>query len=228
MIFTLVVPAKDYDKLLETLGGSKLPRVNISPFDEIPGKGMLQHMVMMAEAEKLVPARTKYVLTCDADCMFRMPTTPEHYFCDDKPYCIVRSWASLTTEDPRRPGSKVVSDCMQWKPPTDRQVGFDTPIFGMCMNTIVFPIDFFPAYRAHVESVHRRPFAEFMLDGRNEFPQSNMDFTAMVAYAHRHMHDRFRWFDAESPPYPVDRKQAYWSHGGITPEIREQIESFLK
>jgi hypothetical protein len=95
------------------------------------------------------------------------------------------------------------------------------------MNTIVFPIDFFPSYRAHVELVHSRPFEEFMLDGRNEFPQSNMDFTAMVAYAHRYMHDRFRWFDVESPPYPEDRKKAFWSHGGLTPEIKSEIESML-
>ncbi len=28
-------------------------------------------------------------------------------------------------------------------------------------------------------------------------------------------------------PYPVDRKMAFWSHGGITPAIMGQIEEFL-
>jgi len=202
--------------------------VRLHGYDEVPGKGMLQHMVKLAEAELIVPPETKYVLTCDADCIFKMPTRPGHYFAGGKPYYIFRTWESLMWDDPHNPGQKCVSDCAQWKPATDRQVGWDTKIYGMCMNTVVFPIDFFPAYRAHVAAVHRRPFEEFMLDGRNEFPQSNMDFTAMGAYAHRFMHNRFTWFDVEHPPYPADRKQAFWSHGGITPTVRAEIEEMLK
>jgi hypothetical protein len=226
---TIVVPERDSAKLFGEVSPLMLTdqRIGVRTWDEAPGKGMLDHMVQLASADKYVPEGTKYVLTCDSDCMFRMPTTPEHYAWNDKPYCIVRSWESLTTEDPRNPGTKVVSDCAQWRGPTERQLGFKTPIFGMCMNTIMFPIDFFLLYRNHIESVHRRPFREFMLDGRNEFPQSNMDFTAMVSYAYKEMHNRFHWFHVEKPPYPVDRKQAYWSHGGITPEIRAQIEGFL-
>lgn len=201
--------------------------VRLHGYDEVPGKGMLQHMVKMAEADLFLPAATKYVLTCDADCIFRMPTTPEHYFWNDKPHYIFRSWSSLTTEDPRNPGSKIISDCQQWKLPTDRQVGFDSEIFGMCMNTVVFPIDFFQPYRDHVSRVHNRPYREFMLDGRNEFPQSNMDFTAMGAFAYRHMRDCWHWFDVDCPPYPEDRKKAYWSHGGVTAEAMKDMEGLL-
>lgn len=202
--------------------------IRLHGYDEVPGKGMLGHMVKMAEADLFLPAPTKYVLTCDADCIFRMPTTPEHYFWNDKPYYIIRTWKSLTTENPFSPGSKIVSDCHQWKSPTDRQLGFDTPIFGMCMNTVVFPIDFYDKYRARIERVHHRKFESFMLDGRNEFPQSNMDFTAMGAFAHRYMHDRWHWFDVEHPPYPIDRKKAYHSHSGFTPAILEEIEGLIR
>jgi len=201
--------------------------VKLHGFDEIPGKGFLQHEIMLASGDLFLPTTTKYVLTCDADCMFRMPTTPEHYFWNNKPYCIVRSWESLTTEDPQRPGSKVVSDCLMWRDPTNHQLGFSTPIFGMCMNTVVFPMDLFPKYRAHIAKVHPEGFERFMLSGRNEWPQDRMDFTAMVSYAYKHMPERFHWFDTEKPPYPVDRKRAYWSHGGIHEDIRKEIEGFL-
>lgn len=228
---TVVLPRRDLEKMI-TVVSPHVPsgplRIVLRTFDEMDGKGMLHHMVMMAKADELLPFGTKYVLTCDADCMFRMPTNPEHYFWNDKPYYIIRSWASLTTEDPRNPGSKVVSDCLQWKGPTDAQVGFDTEIFGMCMNTVVFPIDFFPKYRAHVEKVHHKSFAEVILGGRNEFPQTSMDFTAMGACAHRFMRERWHWFDVERPPYPVDRKQAFWSHGGLTEDARNQIEGLLR
>jgi hypothetical protein len=202
--------------------------MRLHSYPDIPGKSMLLHMVKIAEADMIVPPETKYILTCDSDCMYRMPTTPEHYAWNDKPYCIVRSWDSLTTEDPNNPGTKVVSDNLQWREPTDRQLGFNSEIFGMCMNTVMFPMDFFSEYRSHIRKVHNRSFRDVILSGRNEFPQSSMDFTAMVGFAYTHMHNRFHWFRVETPPYPVDRKQAYWSHGGITPETRAQIEGFLK
>lgn len=201
--------------------------VQIKMYDEVPGKGMVQHMAMMARADEFVSTRTKYVLHCDADCIFKMPTRPEHYFWNDKPYQIIRTWDSLTTEDPRNPGSKVVSDCAQWREPTRIQLGFDSPWYTMCMNTAVFPREFYKRYRDHIENVHQKPFMEVILSGRNEFPQTSMDWTAMGAYAERHMHDAFTWFDVEHPPYPADRKQAFWSHGGITPEAQTQINELL-
>jgi hypothetical protein len=189
--------------------------VILKPHAEYDGMGFLSHQIQMAHAESIVPQGTKYVLHCDADCIFRMPTTPEHYFWQDKPYHIIRSWESLTTEDPRNPGSKVVSDCLQWKDPTDRQLGLNTKVYTMCMNTGVFPVDFYPRYRKHISAVQRMPFDKFMYQGRNDHPCDRMDWTAMGAWAHRYMHGRFHWFDVEKPPYPEDRKLAFWSHQGI-------------
>lgn len=211
-------------------------------YDEVPGKGMVQHMVKMAEADLLVPPGTKYVLHTDADGIFKMATTPEHYFWNDKPYYLIRSWSSLGVPDPRHPISKAVSDCAQWKGPTDIQLGWDTEFYCMAMNTAVLPIDFYKPYRDHIAAVHKRPFEDHMLAGRNEFPQTSMDWTAMGAWAHRFMHDRFTWFDVENPrenPYPVDRKKAYHSHTaynwnpengpiGFRPGIREEMEQLIK
>lgn len=225
---TLAIPTRDMDAFF-ALWRDDMAVTRVVPYDEVPAKGMLQHMVKMAEADQIVVPGTKYVLHLDADCMFRMPTTPEHYFWQDKPYYLIRTWDSLGAPDPRDPTRKIVSDCAQWKPATDTQLGFDTPWYTMCMNTAVFPVDFYARYREHVASVHRRPFADHMLAGRNEFPQTSMDWTAMGAFAKRFMPERFTWFDVcDGNPYPVDRKKAYWSHGGLTEEIRAEIEGFLK
>ena len=233
---TIALPDRDFpafDKMWGAPCGGTFRINNIGGrlvgFNEVPGKGMLQHMVMMAEADLIVPHGTKYVLHMDADCMFRMPTTPEHYFWQDKPYYLVRSWDSLGSPDPHDPTRKIVSDCAQWKGPTETQLGFATPWYTMCMNTAVFPVEFYRPYREHIAHVHRRPFDDHMLAGRNEFPQTSMDWTAMGAWAKQFMPERFTWFDVcDGNPYPVDRKKAYWSHGGITDEIRAEIEGFLK
>ena len=227
----ILVPHSDLDLLFQTMAKEKVDNpallLHVRGYYEIEGKGMVQHMAMMAKADQFVLHDTKYVLHCDADCIFKMPTTPEHYFWNDKPYQIIRTWDSLTTEDPRNPGSKVVSDCLQWRTPTAAQLGFDSPWYTMCMNTAVFPIEFYKRYRDHIENVHKRSFEEVILAGRNEFPQTSMDWTAMGAYAERHMHDSFTWFDVDKPPYPADRKQAFWSHGGITEPVLKEIESRL-
>lgn len=228
---TVVIPHRDrevYEPLRKQFDG----RLNLRThcYDEPAGKGMISHMIKMAEAERIVPPGTKYVLHSDADGIFKMPTTPEHYFWNDKPYYLYRTWASLGVYDPRHPISKAVSDCAQWKGPTDTQLGWDTEFYCMAMNTAVMPIDFYKPYRDHIAAVHKRPFEDHMLAGRNEFPQTSMDWTAMGAWAHRFMHGRFTWFDCEHPetnPYPVDRKKAYHSHSGFTPEIRREIEGFL-
>lgn len=222
---TVAHPEHESEMFQRRLNG--LP-VRLFPFAEQTGKGFLHHQVIMANAEKVVPPTTKYVLTCDADCIFRMATTPENYFWNDKPYYIWRTWESLTTEDPRNPGSKVVSDCLQWRGPTDHQLGFASDMYGMCMNTIVFPVDLFPKYRAHIANIHRMPFEQFMLSGRNEHPADRMDFTSLGAFAFRFMRDRFHWFDVSKPPYPVDRKLALWSHSGVTPAAKEQMEALIK
>ena len=226
---TVMVPDRDIRLLFQDVMPECTGPVKITPiaYPEVEGKGMVQHMAIMASADRYVESYVHFVLHCDADCIFKMPTTPEHYFWNDKPYQIVRTWDSLTTEDPRVPGSKVVSDCLQWRQPTATQLGFDSPWYTMCMNTAVFPIGFYRRYREHIENVHRQAFETVILAGRNEFPQTSMDWTAMGAYAERHMHDQFHWFDVEKPPYPADRKQAFWSHGGINPEVRKEIEALL-
>lgn len=201
--------------------------VRLHSYNEVPGKGMIQHMAMMALADTYLPATTKYVLHTDADCIFKMPTRPSDYFHNGKPYYLIRPWDSLTSEDPRRPGSKVISDCAQWRQPTTAQLGFDSEWYTMCMNTAVLPIGFYKPYREHIEGVHNQKFLKYMLLGRNEFPQSRMDWTAMGAWAHRFMNDSFSWFNIMKDEYPQDRKTAFWSHGGVTPDMQAQVEHIL-
>lgn len=197
-------------------------------YQEIPGKGMLQHMAIMAMADTFLPQATKYVMHLDADCIYHTPTTPEDYFLNDKPVYLVRTWDSLSTEDPKNPGSKVISDCAQWKGPTDFQLGFNTEMYTMCRHPTVLPMKFYSLYRTHLISLHRQPLLNFFTSGRNEFPQDRMDWTAMGAFAWHRMRDVFHWIDIGIHSPPRDRQKTYWSHGGISLEVRQELEGFLK
>lgn len=202
--------------------------VHLHPYDEIEGKGMLHHMVKMAEAEQVVPPETKYVMHFDADCIYHMPTTPEDYFYNDKPVYLVRTWDSLTTEDPNKPGTKVVSDCLQWKEPTTKQLGFETEFYSMCRHPTVLPVSFYKPYREFIAKLHRAPYADYMLSGRNDFPQDRMDWTAMGGYARRFMADQFHWTQIGVDETPKDRCKQFWSHGGILADIQRTIEGYLR
>lgn len=202
--------------------------VRLHGYDEVPGKGMLQHMVVMAMADQFLPAATKYVMHLDADCIYHTPTTPEDYFLNDKPVYLVRSWHSLVTEDPKNPGSKCISDCMQWRGPTEFQLGFRTEMYTMCRHPTVLPMFFYGPYRTHIERLHRQSFQQFMLSGRNEFPQDRMDWTAMGAFAFHQMPAAFSWYDIGRFSPPKDRQKAYWSHGGISAEVKQELEGFIK
>lgn len=201
--------------------------VSIHPYTELNGRGMIQHMAVMATADEIVPDGTAFVLHMDSDCMVHSPITPEHYIKGDKPDYLFRTYDSLIEEDPRNPGSKVISDCHQWKEPTERQLGMKVEAYTMCRHPTVFPIHFYSRYRNHIAQVQGKTFFQYMVEGRNAFPQDRMDFTAMGAFAFSRMHSSFRWIDISASAFPKDRMKAYHSHSGISEEIRREIEGFL-
>lgn len=197
----------------------------VQMYHEKDRRGMVQHMAMIAGAEQLVPKSTTHVLHLDADVMFKEPVTPDEYFHGDKPVYVIRSWASLSSPD-----GKSVSDCVQWREPTDKQLGFESQVYGMCRHPTGFPIGFYQKYRDHIESVQGKAFMTYMVEGRNEFPQTRLDFTAMGAYAYAKMKPDFAWIDISEGNHlaPKDKSKTYWSHAGISPAIEAEISSFLQ
>lgn len=226
---TVAIPNRDADALkpiAKEHAESKcgIP-FRIQMFPEREGKGMLHHMAMMAGADQLVPKGVTHVLHVDADCMFKEPVTPDEYFVGDKPVYVVRTWESLI--DKQR---NVVSDCHQWKAPTDAQLGMDTQMYTMTRHPTGFPIGFYPRYREHVEKVQGRTFFAWMIEGKNSHPANRMDFTAMGGFAWAEMKGDFHWIDISEGNHlaPKDKQKCFWSHGGISPAIQRDIEGFLK
>lgn len=203
-------------------------RVRLHPYQEWLGKGFLQHEYKMACADEIVPAGTKYVLHMDADCMFKVDTTPEDYFYNGKPQYIVRTWDSLSSPDPRDPTQKIVSDCIMWKEPTSRQLGYESDMYTMCRHPTVFPIEFYQLHRTHMEKTHHMSTEDWFRNGqRNSHPQDCQDFCAFGQFCWTFMHDHFHWINCATEEYPADRLRAYHSHSGIQPHVLQEIQSYL-
>jgi hypothetical protein len=195
---------------------------NMYCYDEVEGKGMLQHFGIMAMADQIVPKNVKYVAHIDSDTMFRKETRPEDYFMDGKPVYMIRSYKSLIG------ANGVISDCHQWKPVTEQLLGRPVEMYTMCAFPFIFPIQFYKSYQDRIEKVHGKPMMQFFLEGRNAFPQDRVDFQAMGEHALENFKDRFHWINVETEPPLKDRHKPFWSHAGLRPDTRAEIESFIQ
>lgn len=195
--------------------------VNLQLFDEREGKGMVHHMVQVCRAEEWCP-KADVVVHFDPDCIFHTPTSVSEYVKDGKPVMLKRTYTGL-----RDPKSKAVSDCIQWKPVVEKAIGFETDCYTMCRHPSVHPRELYPKFRRQVEVYQGKPFDDYVLEQRNSFPQTFAEFPSLGAYAWRFMKDSYHWIDIDKVPPPKDHQKTYWSHGGITQQIREEIEGFL-
>lgn len=198
-------------------------------YAEVPGKGMVQHMAKMAKADTFLPKDTEFVFHMDSDCVMHLPTTPEDYFTAGKPHLFYRTWQSLL-ESKDEPGySGNVASYNQWKSPTEKQLGMKVDdAYTMLRHPSIYPIGLYEPYRKHVEAVQGVDFEEYMLSGKNAYPQDRLDFPAMGAFGFYKMHDAFHWINTVKQAHPVPRLKQFWSHNGITPEVRAEIEELLK
>lgn len=218
---TVAVPNRD-KHLFRPLIKSVPKGFRLYGYDEVEGKGFVQHEAVMGMADTIVPKKTKFIIHLDSDCMYHTETAPHDYFEDGKPVYLYRTYESLVDD------KGVISDCAQWRGPTREQLGFDPQVYTMCRHPTVLPIGFYAKYREHIVSVHGKPFMDYFLEGKNSFPSNRMDWTAMGAFAFHKMHSEFHWIDIGKNPAPKDRQKAFWSHSGVLPAHRETIEGFLK
>jgi hypothetical protein len=193
-------------------------------FDEMPGKGMVHHMVMLMSADKFVPRGTTHVLHLDPDCIFFKPTHVSDYFTDGKPHWVVRTYASLTG------ANGLTSDCAQWEKVTEKALGYPPVWYTMCRHPSIFCVDLYAGLRNHITDIQGKPFEDYVLSCKNEFPQTFAEFPTMGAWAIKAHPDRWFWIDVSQGLAPKDRLKVYWSHAGLDQRMedgrtaREQIK----
>ena len=216
------VPARDV--ALFTPLAQEFPFLLLRVFDEVEGKGMLSGEIELCRADQHCPG-VDAICCLDSDCAFQCPVTPADYMIAGKLRLIGHSFARLEKEN----NLGVV-----WKERAERALGFPVEYETMCHPTI-YLAETFAQLRSVVEHHVKRPFDEYVLAGRNEFPQDFAELTSLGAVALKFFTDRYRLVDAASTdkvlicdsgrPVTARTLRQYWSRD---PVPVAELEELLK
>lgn len=236
---TIVVPNHELtvfenDPALKTARDQIPFPVRVCGYDELPGKGMLHHLVQKMRADEWCP-HASHILHLDADCLFWEPATPADFLdADGRPEILAERY-----RDVRNP----VRLC--WWQNVQRAIG-DVPEYEtMVRHPHVYQRDLYRYARSLIRRHTLKFWDDYILDGRNEFPQTFAEFPLLGHLALRDDAESYSlrlydWKkDALDAGLPADTPFQYlykpgrdkvvecWSHGGIE-GYRQALEAWVQ
>lgn len=176
------------------------------------GEGFMRAQISMMEADLLCP-EAEIIHLVGSDCLAFRDFTGDLYCHHGKPVVLMNSYAVL---------AEAHSGACCWRRGVERVLGFEPDYEYMRRLPSVFPAEIFPPMRAHVERLHGKPFADYIVDG-NKARRDTSEANILGAYAHRFMFDSCEWVNLDSPQYTWNYNPAqhpvaigqFWSHGGL-------------
>lgn len=138
--------------------------VVVKSYDEPAEKGFLSHLIQKCRADEWC-LDADFVLHIDADCMLFRKTTPAAFIRDHRCISVRESYSGIT--NPHR---------HTWRETVRKAIGIEPAHDYMLKHGQIHPRSVYRATRELVESHTGRLFDEYVLDGRNNFPQSFAEF----------------------------------------------------
>jgi len=154
---------------------------------------------------------SKYVLFVDSDCVFT-----DNFDCS----------SMLNGENPilYKTHYSQVGDAMCWKPITERALNAACEFEYMRRMPLMFRSETIADLRTYMELIHGVTMETYV----NSQPLRQFsEFNALGAFAERFYHEQYHFINTDSGVEPLPCKQ-FWSWGGITDEIKKEIEEVLK
>lgn len=146
----------------------------------------------------------------DSDVIFCKKITPETIISDAG--CIRTIKTSYST-----------IEC-PWQSITENAVGFPVEFEYMRRMPLTYNRDLLVFTRNHIEKTHGRTFQQFI----KEVPGRNLsEFNILGAIADKFMPEKFSFIDSNKDPLPELYAKQFWSWGGVSDEIKQQIEEIL-
>lgn len=201
---TVVFPDRDFDELSAVCLGAEIDHLTIEMFTEAEGKGMIHHMAVEMLADEYT--RSDFILHMDSDCLFIEPVTPLDYFVEGKPVLLMEQYSRFAERYPT---------ILQWKTTSEKALNFPCPFETMRRHPAVHHRSLYSRVRQRIEEVHKKPFLEYVLSCKPDFPQGISEFNVLGAYARQEMLDQYHWIDCAKEIRPREKIWQGWSHGGF-------------
>jgi hypothetical protein len=169
------------------------------------GDGYYWQMLVKLNAHQFTDADA--IMYLDSDCVITRPFDASEMFEDDgRLKLLTRTWIEA--------GEGVV-----WKDPADKALGWDTAADTMCRHPMAYHRSTLIALRDHIEALHGKSLEDYVLSQKRF-----IEFVTAGNYAMEKEPDKYHVVGSGDYPNPVLQ---HWSWGGLTPEIRTELEKIL-
>lgn len=205
----ICVPADEYDRFNSLKLTKEILRSSRFPNSD----GYMDQMRDKLMAFLLTDADT--ILFWDSDVVAIRSFSPVDLLIDGKPRWLVTPYAKLVNAD----GSPAVP----WRPITEKAIGRPVEFETMRAHPLMATRESLLEFRDFMEKLHGVSLQQYIAaQPSREFSEWN----ALGAWAFYYAPHHFAfWHTDVSVPEPFVRQ--FWSWGGITPEIRAEMERIL-
>lgn len=166
------------------------------------------------QTTKLIADRyceAEYVVHVDSDWIFQRPVRPRDLLAGDRARIRRCPVSRLGRHRP-------------WQLPTERFLGWPVAHDYMHQPPFTYPRWLYEAVREHCRRTHGTDVESYVLACP---PRGFSEFNALGGYAHARCEERFEWIDVGPEPVADPLCRCYWSWGGLTAEVRSQLNDLL-
>ena len=159
----VAVPHSDVDHLMDsTYAGRARFALNVLPFHEWEGKGMLHHELMIMRAYEHCH-HSDAILHMDSDMLFTEPSRPEDFFVGKKPILVHAPFDILAAED---------ENVMEWKKAVDMAIGSNATQDTMRSAPWIHLTVVHKMACERIEQHTGLTVEDYIFEQKNDFPQS--------------------------------------------------------
>jgi len=173
--------------------------------------GYLAQQITKLYADVITDYQAEFILHIDSDTLLTRPVTPSEFFYLDKVL-----W-------PYTPYDRIQTP---WQPVIEKFMAQPTANEFMRRFPIMVPRWLYPRLREFCYQKHGMTITDYV---RGQPLRHFSEFNALGAYAWQYHHDKIAWVDTLGSEFPLMPPMArqFFSWGGITEEVKAEIENIL-
>ncbi len=171
--------------------------------------GYLAQQITKCYADAITDYQADYILHVDSDVIFQRAVTPGDFFTGEKLTWFYTPYQQIETP---------------WQPIMEKFMGFTMPYEFMRRLPMMLPRWLYPKLREFCHHQHGMIISEYI---RTQPQRAFSEFNALGCYAYFNHPDKFQWISTASSAMPEPFSRQFHSWGGLTPEIKNEIEGIL-